>query len=95
MSLRLAAKYSLTTNTHKKQNVLKVDRLNYTYESNEGSPVSFLAHDESQNLHVKMDKNHRFLALIALSKEVNRPLHFKWHACHEGSDSRASDFTTR
>ena len=55
MSLRLAAKYSLTTNTHKKQNVLKVY---YTYESNKGSPVSLLACEESQNLHVKIDKKH-------------------------------------
>ena len=58
MSLRLPAKYFLTTNTHKNQIKEKVDRSNYTYETNKSSPVSSLAHEESQNLHVKMVKKH-------------------------------------
>ena len=42
---------------HKKQYVLKVDRLNYTIMSNKSSLVLFLTSDEDQNLHVKMVKN--------------------------------------
>ena len=68
VSLRLAGKYSLRTNSHKKQNVLKVYRLNYIYESNKSSPVSSLADEESQNLHVKMDKNHKVPGLNCTEK---------------------------
>ena len=53
----LAGKYSLTINYHKKQYVLKVDRLNNIMISNKSSPVLFLTSDEDQNLHVKMVKN--------------------------------------
>ena len=53
----MAGKYSLTINNHKKQYVLKVDRLNYIMISNKSSPVLFLTSDEDQNLHVKMVKN--------------------------------------
>ena len=57
MPLYVAGKYSLTINNHKKQYVLKVDRLNYIMISNKSSPVLFLTSDEDQNLHVKMIKN--------------------------------------
>ena len=57
MPLYVAGKYSLTINNHKKQYVLKVDRLNYIMISNKSSPVLFLTSDEDQNLHVKMVKN--------------------------------------
>ena len=56
-SLEMAAKYSLTTNTHKKYNILKVERLNYILMLNETSPVSSLTGYEYQNLLVKMVKN--------------------------------------
>ena len=52
----MAGKYSQIINTHKKQYVLKVNRLNYTM-SNKSSLVLFLTSDEDQNLHVKMVKN--------------------------------------
>ena len=57
MLLYVAGKYSLTINNYKKQNVLKVERLNYIMISNKSSPVLFLTSDEDQNLHVKMVKN--------------------------------------
>ena len=62
----MAGKYSLTIITHKNQIKEKVDKSNYTYESKKSSPVSFLAREESLNLHVKMVKNMWNMALIAL-----------------------------
>ena len=52
-SLKLAAKYSITIDTQKKQ--IK-HRLNYMLMSNKSSPGYFLANDECSNPHVKMDK---------------------------------------
>ena len=54
----MAAKYSLTTNSQKNKNEMKVHSLNYMLMSNKSSPWHFLAEDESPNLHVKTDKKH-------------------------------------
>ena len=66
MSLRLAAKYSHSTNSLRTQIKEKVDRSNYTYETNRSSPVLSLDSYDFQNLHVKMVKIMLNLALIAL-----------------------------
>ena len=63
----MAAKYSLTMNSHKNKNEMKEHSLSYMLMSNKSSPCHFLARYESPNLHVKMVKKHLYMALIALS----------------------------
>ena len=75
VSLRLAVKYLQTRNSHTKQNILKVHRLNYILMSNESSLVLFLAHGESQNLHVKMDKIHDQPGLNCTARVVQGQAH--------------------
>ena len=62
-SLKVAGKCSLTINTHKKDNELKVDRLNYTLMLKEMSAFDFLT---LYKLHVKMVQKHGYMSLIAL-----------------------------
>ena len=63
----MAATPSMTINTNKKDNVLKVDRLNYILMLNPSSSVPFLTSYEFQNLHVKSGQKHENMSLIALS----------------------------